>query len=93
MSSTVQPEINTDAQINLGNPYNVILFNDDHHSIDEVISQVIKATGYDPIKATNITMKAHSEGSAIVWTGHKERAEHIASILEEIKLQTKVEPA
>lgn len=93
MASTAQPEISTNTQVNLGCPHNVILFNDDQHSIDEVITQIIKATGYDPIKATNISMKAHKEGSAIVWTGYKERAEHIASILEEIKLQTKVEPA
>ena len=29
----------------LGNPYNVVLFNDDSHDCDEVQAQVVKATG------------------------------------------------
>lgn len=82
----------TISDITLGKPYNVILFNDEDHSMDEVVSQIMKATGYDPIKATAIMMEAHTKGRAIVWTGHQERAEHISSVLEEIRLGTKVEP-
>jgi ATP-dependent Clp protease adapter protein ClpS len=92
------PMTNTELQtgtisdITLGNPYNVILFNDEDHSMDEVVNQIRKATGYDPIKATVIMMQAHTSGRAVVWTGHKERAEHISAVLEEIRLGTKVEP-
>lgn len=91
--SETQLQTGTITNINLGRPYNVILFNDEHHSMDEVVSQIMKATGYDPIKATAIMMEAHANDRAVVWTGHQERAEHISAVLEEIKLGTKVEPA
>ncbi len=85
-------ETGTTTDINLGKPYNVILFNDKHHSMNEVVSQIMKATGCSPQNAASIMMEAHNTGRAVVWTGHKERCEHIANVLEEIRLGTKVEP-
>jgi len=76
----------------IGKPYNVILFNDETHSMDEVIAQLIKATGCTAEKASRIMLEAHLTGRAVAWTGHRERAEHISSVLEEIRLGTKVEP-
>ena len=81
------------VEINLGQPYNVVLFNDETHTMDEVVIQIIKATHYGKEQAVYIMLEAHIKGRAIVWTGHKERAEYISSVLEEIRLGTKVEPA
>jgi ATP-dependent Clp protease adapter protein ClpS len=80
------------SEIFLGRPYNVILFNDQVHSFDEVVSQVYKAIG-NRGKAEEITMEAHNNGRAIVITAHKEKCEMVASILEEINLGVKIELA
>ena len=77
----------------LGNPYNVILFNDDHHDMLEVTSQIIKATNCSATKAASIMSEAHTTGRAVVFTGGLERAELVESILAEIKLGTAIEPA
>lgn len=83
-------EVTTD--ISLGKPYNVVLFNDKHHGMDEVAAQIVKAIGGSVDNAINIMMEAHEKGRAIVITTHKERAEHVASVLEEIRLGVKIEP-
>ncbi len=74
-------------------PWNVILINDDVHTFDEVILQVMKATGCTMDVAQAITWDVHDKGEAICFTGHKERCELVASILEEIKLRVRLEPA
>lgn len=77
----------------LGRPFNVILFNDDHHSMEEVTVQIVKATGLTPGQAQAIMLTAHQSGRAVVITAHKERCEHVSAILEEIRLGTKIEAA
>lgn len=83
----------TDTTTILGKPKNLILFNDDSHSMDQVVDQIRKATGYDPTKCMQIMMEADKNGRAIVYTGHLERCEHIENILVEIDLGTKIEDA
>lgn len=56
-------------------PYNVILENDDHHSMEFVLEVLQKALGYDEQKSFQLMMLAHESGQAIVWTGSKEVAE------------------
>ena len=83
----------TDVDNLLGKPYKCILFNDEHHSMDEVVSQLMKATGCSPQRATAIMIEAHTAGRAICAEGHRERCEYVSAVLEEIQLGTKVEPA
>jgi ATP-dependent Clp protease adapter protein ClpS len=77
----------------IGKPYNVILFNDDHHDMVEVVNQIRKATGCDGLKATMVMMEAHNTGRAIAYSGGLERCEHVESVLNEIRLGTKIEQA
>ena len=56
-------------------PYNVILENDDDHSMEFVIEVLCKALGYGPERSYTLMMLAHSTGRAVVWTGPKEVAE------------------
>jgi ATP-dependent Clp protease adaptor protein ClpS len=56
-------------------PYNVILENDDHHSMEFVIGVLHKALGYTEERSFQLMMVAHETGQAIVWTGSKEVAE------------------
>jgi ATP-dependent Clp protease adapter protein ClpS len=72
-------------------PWDVVLLNDDVHSFEEVVAQVNKATGCGLDMAHEITMKAHTEGEAVCYTGPRERCEHVASVLEEIGLRVRLE--
>ena len=56
-------------------PYNVILENDDHHSMEFAIGVLQKALGYSEARSFQLMMRAHESGQAIVWTGTKEVAE------------------
>lgn len=56
-------------------PYNVILLNDDHHSMEFVIEVLCKALGYNVERSYQLMMQAHNSGRTIVWTGPKEVAE------------------
>jgi ATP-dependent Clp protease adaptor protein ClpS len=56
-------------------PYNVILLNDDHHSMEFVIEVLCKALGYTVERSYQLMMQAHNSGRTIVWTGPKEVAE------------------
>jgi ATP-dependent Clp protease adaptor protein ClpS len=56
-------------------PYNVILENDDYHSVEFVIEVIQKALGYNQQRAYLLMLEAHTKGRAVVWTGPKEVAE------------------
>ena len=56
-------------------PYNVILENDDHHSMEFVMDVLQKALNYNEQKSYQLMLMAHETGQAIVWTGSKEVAE------------------
>lgn len=94
MESTVTKDLSKVTNI-LGNPYNVILFNDYVHPFDAVVAQVMKATGCAPANAMAITLNAHTQGKAVAFTGYKERCEVVESILSgpPLKLKTAIESA
>jgi len=71
--------------------WTVILWNDDHHSFDEVIFQVQRATGCTLEDAIAITFEAHTEGKAACYAGMLERCEMVAAILRQIKLGVTIE--
>jgi len=56
-------------------PFNVILLNDDHHSMQFVVEVLCKALGYNVEKAVQLMMQAHTDGRAAVYTGPREVAE------------------
>lgn len=71
--------------------FTLILFNDSYHEFDEVVLQVIKATGYAYNKAEAITMEAHTKGRAAVISGTLNICLNAQAILEEINLRTSIE--
>ena len=88
-----QALLETDTTTIIGKPYNVILFNDVNHTMEQVIAQVNKATGCGVPRAFQIMMEAHNTGRAIAFSGGIERCEHVESILAQIQLGTKIEQA
>ncbi len=71
--------------------YRVLLFNDDVHSMNEVVLQIQIATGYSIEKAEAIMFEAHSTGQAIVYSGDLDDCRRVAAILEQIGLKVSVE--
>jgi ATP-dependent Clp protease adaptor protein ClpS len=56
-------------------PYHVILFNDDHHSMEFVVGVLCKVLGCPEEEAIQLMLEAHHSGRAVIWTGPKEVAE------------------
>jgi ATP-dependent Clp protease adapter protein ClpS len=72
-------------------PAKVILFNDDVHTFDEVIGQLIKALRCTQNKAEALATEAHNNGKAVVYQGELTRCVEISGVLEEIRLMTQIE--
>ena len=73
-----------------GHAWRTVLFNDDWHTFQEVAGQLVKATRCTYERGLALANVVHLTGSAIVYQGHKERCEAVASVLEDIKLKTQV---
>ncbi len=73
--------------------FRVVLFNDDWHTFDEVIDQIIKAIHCSFETARNFTFEVHTRGKAIVYNGTLQKCLKVSSVLEEIALHTQVESA
>ena len=84
-------EKKTDSSVLIDHPWNVILYNDDVHSFEEVIFQIQKATGASLQNAIEITLEAHASGRAICYSGSLEECNKVANILKEISLHVEVD--
>jgi ATP-dependent Clp protease adaptor protein ClpS len=56
-------------------PYNVILENDDYHSMEFVVDVLRKVLACPLERAFQLMLQAHTSGRSIIWTGPKEIAE------------------
>jgi len=68
-----------------------ILFNDEVHTFEDVASQLVKAVRCTFSQGLSFAFEVHSKGSAVVYSGHLERCEAVAMVLEDILLKVKVE--
>ncbi len=84
----IEPKI--DEETTVGFPFRVILYNDDWHTFDEVINQIIKATNCSFEKARDLTFEVHVKGKAIVFHGPLPECLKVSSVLEEIELHTQI---
>jgi ATP-dependent Clp protease adapter protein ClpS len=80
----------TEEQDAVDTPWRLILYDDDVHTFDEVINQLIKALGCSMARAEELTLKVHNEGKAIVYEGSFEECLKINSVLQEIQLITEI---
>lgn len=88
------PEIDvleqTEEDESVDTPWRLILYDDDVHTFDEVINQLMKALGCTKTKAEELTNKVHFEGKATVFEGSFEECLKINSVLQEIQLITEI---
>ncbi|MBI4428242.1 MAG: ATP-dependent Clp protease adaptor ClpS [Ignavibacteriales bacterium] len=94
MPTTVQKPIQEqekDVDVLVQEPAKVILYNDEVHTFDEVIGQIIKAIRCDSVKAEALTWEVHNNGKAVVFEGPMDECMLVSGVLEEIALHTQIE--
>jgi ATP-dependent Clp protease adapter protein ClpS len=72
-------------------PWRVILYDDDVHTFDEVIVQLVKATGCSEQQAERHAWTVHTEGKDCVYTGDFVACFQVQGVLREIQLVTEIE--
>jgi ATP-dependent Clp protease adapter protein ClpS len=87
------PEIETDVTDGTAtdNPSKVILFNDNTHTFEDVITQLQKAIGCSRDKGEALAWEVHTRGRACVYVGEMDECLRISGVLEEIALHTQIE--
>ena len=77
MSPATKERIDRGTGTGLGAPWNVIVLNDNHNTFQGVaaaLASTLPDVSYE--RGLRIADRIHNTGSAIVWSGHRERAEH-----------------
>ncbi|MBX2818441.1 MAG: ATP-dependent Clp protease adaptor ClpS [Rhodothermaceae bacterium] len=87
----VEELLDEEIETNLDSPWRVILYNDHIHTFDEVIVQLIKATGCSVSQAEAYAWRAHVQGKAGVFEGSFEECLRVKSVLDEIALVTEIQ--
>ena len=77
---TIAPPLPTttpdnDTKPKLLPPYAVVVYNDDYHTFEYVVTGFQKVFGYSFQKCYQLAIMIHHGGQAVVWTGSKEVAE------------------
>ncbi len=85
-----QIEIIEDQDTDITVASRVVLYNDDWHTFDDVIAQLIKAIKCTYEQARSFAFEVHVKGKAIVYSGSLKNCLKITSILEEIALHTQI---
>jgi ATP-dependent Clp protease adapter protein ClpS len=92
---SVAPEVDVaveeETEERLDSPWRVILYNDEIHTFDEVIVQLIKATGCTTSRAEELAWQVHTNGKAAVFEGTFEECFRVQAVLREIQLVTEIE--
>ena len=85
------PSLDDVQDADVDDPYVVILYNDDHHSTEEVVVQLQKATGYSLERCVRVMLEAHERGRAIAYTGSADDCERAARVLRQVRLQVETD--
>lgn len=80
-----------EAEERIATPWRVILYNDEVHTFEEVIVQVMKATGCSAEQAERHAWTVHTEGKDCVYEGDFEECFRVQGVLREIQLVTEIE--
>jgi ATP-dependent Clp protease adapter protein ClpS len=95
LSTTATPDVETDVleetTTRVDAPWRVLLFDDDTHTFDEVIVQLVRATGCSWERAETHAWTVHSRGKDTVFSGPFEQCFRVQQILNQIELITQLE--
>jgi len=68
----------------------VVLFNDNYHTFNQVVGQLMKATGCSEETGFYHANTIHTKGQSDVFKGSIEKCLKVSSILQEINLKTQI---
>ena len=88
-TSLEEPQVTGQGQAQ--SPARVILYNDDWHTFDDVIMQLVKAIHCSTDEGERHARTVHTQGRALVFHGMRQDCEKVAGILREIRLQVEVD--
>jgi len=77
MAPATKERIDQGTGTGLGAPWNVIVLNDNHNTFEGVaaaLASTIPGVSFD--QGLKLADRIHNSGRAIVWSGHREAAEH-----------------
>lgn len=85
----------TDTRANTAHetPWNVLVHDDPINLMRYVTQVLMKIFGYSENKAAQLMMRVHQGGSAVVWTGQREKAEFYVQQLQSHQLKSTLEKA
>jgi ATP-dependent Clp protease adapter protein ClpS len=83
--------VDDDIGTRIGEPWKVVLYNDDIHTFDEVILQLQKAIGCSVQRAEQIAFEAHTKGKAVAFSGEFNECYRVMGVLREIQLVVEIE--
>lgn len=93
--TTAAPDVETDVleetTTRVDAPWRVLLFDDDTHTFDEVIVQLVRATGCSWERAETHAWTVHSRGKDTVYSGPFEQCFRVQQVLSQIELITQLE--
>lgn len=90
-TETIEKIKEADTGIDTSTGAKVILFNDDWHTFDEVIYQLILAIKCSYKTGEKMAWTVHTEGKCKVYEGQMEECLHVSAVLEEIELRTQID--
>lgn len=71
-------------------PWKTVLFNCACHTFDQVETIVMKAMHCTLSRARAISHEVHTKGSAVIYSGARERCEAVADVVASIGLRVEV---
>jgi ATP-dependent Clp protease adapter protein ClpS len=82
----------TEEQVeeSIDTPWRLFLFDDDIHTFDEVIEQIVKAKGCSYSVAQDLTFQVHNNGKALIHEGEFIECLKMEGVLNEIQLVTEI---
>jgi len=83
-------DFDSESEVSIKTISKVVLFNDNWHTFDDVILQLIKAVNCSFEKARAHAFEVHVKGKSIVFSGDIKDCLRVSSILEEIALNTQI---
>ncbi len=87
----VEVDVLDDVATRITAPWRVLLFDDDTHTFDEVIVQLVRATGCTWERAEAHAWTVHSKGKDAVYSGPFDKCFRVQQILNQIELITQLE--
>lgn len=76
----------TETESELASPWNVIVYDDPVNLMSFVTLVLKRVFGYPQQKAESLMIAIHKLGSAVVWTGEREKAELYVQQLQTYQL-------